>query len=420
MKYEQHIPEVLHNKEFAALLFAGLISRLGDSLYEIGIVWLVVEETGDPALISLVVIASLVPETLAGIPAGALVDRLNRKTVMLFSDILRGIVVLSIPLIGQRMFLIPLLFVVAIFVGILDSFFTPAKSAIVPRLIENDNLDSANGLLETANSISRMFYAIGGIAVGVVGSFSVFYLNSFSFFLSAVLVLRISNSSGEPDHSDTEDDLSLIASSRQIVSDSKEGISFIYKHPVLPSILILYILYGVTIGPFGIVLPIYADSVLNRGSIAYGILYAGIYLGIFISGIILSKFESYITSRRGKIAIAAITISGWMLIGLSLLPQRSPMPFLVSVIFLVLFGMFAVGIWAPTRALIQTSVADEKLGRVFSVVRVVASGSLPIGVAVAGPLLETIGPTTLLLAEGCLLVVSGILISRTALFHASE
>lgn len=399
------VPAVLRNRDFATLVIASLVSRLGDSLYEIALVWLVLQRTGDPALVSLAVVANLVPNALVGVPAGALVDRLNRKYVMVASDLVRGVAVLAIPLVARGRLFVVVVLGVAVLIGLFDALFTPARSSLVPRLVSDDQLDAANGLMESANSVSRMFYGVGGIAVGLSGSFGVFYLDSLTFLVSAGLVLTISTTAGVPERSDSGADPS--GQVRQLAGDVREGIAYLLGDATLVSVVVLFVAYGVTIGPFGVVLPVYTEEVLGLGSVAYGLLYASVYLGIFVGGLGLSRLDDLVEPRRGAVSAAALVLTGAALAGLGTVPTRVPGPALVSAVFLVLYGVFAVGIWAPTRALVQSVVPDGKLGRVFAVVSVVASGSLPLGVALAGPLLSVVDSPTLFLAEGVVLAVVG-------------
>jgi len=403
----RHIPEVLRNREFSTVLVAGLVSRLGDSLHEIALIWLVATQMEDPALVSLVVAASLVPEAVLSPFAGTYADVMNRKHIMIGANVARGVLVLLIPLSRGSGYLLPVVVGVALGTGSLNAFFSPAKSAIVPNIVGESQLDSANGLLETTNSVSRMFYAIAGLIVSVSGSFVAFYIDAATFLVSSLLLATISREAGQVGRETGQAVLDKLDISGRI-EEMREGFAYVFADRRILSVIALYLLYGLTIGPFGVILPVYTEQSLQRGSDIYGFLYGSVYFGIFAGGLLLSRYGDAVVNRRGRVSIAALAVSGLPLVALGTIPRGNASSTPLAVAALVLFGLVAVGIWAPTRALIQNIVPDEKLGRVFSIVGTVSSASLPIGAAVSGPVLTVVAPTTIFVGMGATLFVAGL------------
>lgn len=413
-------PDVLQNQDFRIILTAGLVSKLGDSIHEIALIWLITTQTGSPALVSITLIASLGPKALLSPIAGTAVDRWNRKRVMIAANLGRGALVLAIPLFGRHGALVPVVVSVALLTGILDAFFGPAKSATIPRVVPEDQLDGANGLVESTNSISRMFYAVAGLVIGVTGSFAAFYVDAFTFLVSAALLVTLSTQSGEPRRETSAQEADVRSKIRRTLSDLREGFVYVFSSTLVVSIVLLFLLYGMIIGPFGVVLPMYSKDFLGLGSVTYGLLYAGVYLGIFVGGLALNRYDKFFASHRGYVSIGGLTGTGFCLIGLGVNPARGVAGGFFAGLCLFLFGVVAVGIWAPARSMIQSTVPDEMMGRVFSIVGAVSSAALPLGIAAAGPLLSYVQPQTLFALMGGTMIIAGLGMSFSPLTNAGE
>ena len=149
----------LSQRSFALLWSGQTISRLGDSLYRIALAWWVLEKTGSAAIMGTVQIFSTVPMLVFLLIGGVAVDRFNRARLMLASDLLRGIVVAVVAgLAVSRQLEVWHIFLASTIFGIVDAFFQPAYTSIVPDLTPREALPSANSLT-----------SLSGQAAGIVG-----------------------------------------------------------------------------------------------------------------------------------------------------------------------------------------------------------------------------------------------------------
>lgn len=407
------LPDPLQERGFAALWLAEGVSRLGDGIHEIAILWLVYEVTGDPVLLSLVVVASVVPNVLVSMPAGVLVDRLNRAHVMVVAQVVRAGVVLAIPMVGNSPRLVAVVVGVAAVASTMEAFFRPARDAILPNLVSHDNLDAANSLLQMTDSASRMLYAAGGVVVAVFGSFAAFYVDAASFLASALLLVAIPSAAGS---TDSPGDRSLVDS---VGADVVDGLRYVWHRRVLASVVLMWTLTGIAIGPLGVVMPVFTQSTLDAGSTAFGVLYALIYVGIFVGSVLLNRFDAVVARNRGRFVVGGVVAAGGAFFAAALLPIYTPAPLAVAGAAFFVAGLFTVCIWVPARAITQ-EVPDDVRGRVAAVVSATGTATLPLGVAVVGPALTVVTAREILMIEGGMLVAAGLALAFTPLLGASR
>ena len=186
--------------DFRRVWLAQAISYFGDSLTIFGLLFLVQRLTGNAASVAGVLIAMSLPMLVVGLGAGVWVDRLNRKQVMIWSDILRALLV-PLFLIVRTADQIWMLYVVAFLVASISSFFAPARGALVPKIVGMDKLMAANSITESSRVLFGVLgTAAAGILVGMFDGFEiVFTVDALTFATSAVLVGRLSVSGAPED-----------------------------------------------------------------------------------------------------------------------------------------------------------------------------------------------------------------------------
>lgn len=418
---------VLRQRGFAALWFAQLVSRIGDSIHEVAIIWVVYEVTGDPTLIALVALASFVPNLVVSVPAGVLVDRFNRKHVLVVAEAVRGVAVLAIPFVGEGPLLVPVVVVVALLASTMEAFFGPAQQALIPRLVEAEDLDAANSLNNLTLSTSRLFYIVGGIIVGIGGSFVAFYVNSATFLVAATVLLAIPATSGRPEEQPVTRDEPPDATDETVVepaggigpgaddeadpsilSEAHEGIKFIRGSPVLVAIITIGVFVDFAFVPLVVVLPVFASVVLGGGGATYGYLLGAFFVGTLVGNLLVGGLRSAVDRHRGPVMVGATVVTGLGLALAGWLPGQVEWPFVAALGGLVLSGLCNPFVNVPITTYAQAVVPDEMRGKVFSVMRVGITGAAPIGIALAGPLVGQFGSVPVLMGMGSIIVVAGL------------
>jgi MFS family permease len=187
----QYWPLLRENRSFRRLWAAQIVSEIGDWFYSIAIYTLLLQLTGHATAVGLALMLQMLPQTFAGPAAGVINDRLPRKHVMVFADLVRMFVVLSMLLVRSAD-MIWLAYVALGVETVMAALFEPARSAVLPNLVSNERLLAANTLMATTWSFNLAIgAALGGAVALALGRDAVFVINGASFLLSAILILPI-------------------------------------------------------------------------------------------------------------------------------------------------------------------------------------------------------------------------------------
>ena len=176
------------NRNFRRLWLAQTVSEIGDWFYIIAIYSLLLELTGKAQSVALALVLQVLPSTLVGPAAGVLNDRIRRQHVMIAADVARMVIVLGMMLVrssGTVWLIYPLLFLETVMWG----FFEPARGAVIPNVVSEDQIVTANTVSSITWSVSfALGSGIGGLISAMVGRDAVFMLNALSFLCSALLI----------------------------------------------------------------------------------------------------------------------------------------------------------------------------------------------------------------------------------------
>lgn len=407
------LARTLSHRPFRRLWFGQLASRIGDSVHEIALIWVVYEVTGDPTLLSLTFAASFVPTVLLSLPAGAVVDRVNRKYVLVGSDILRAAVVLVIPFVGRGPLLVPTVLTVAFVTGVADAVDGPARSALVPRLVPEEDLDAANSLTGMTRSLSQVLFAAGGVVVAAFGSFAAFYVDAGTFVVSALFVATIPSEYGIPDREESEQSEENIAavarsSASRLGEDVQSVLGFVWERPILRSVLGLSVVLQFAVAPVNVALPVYAPRLPIPDSVALGVLYSAFFTGMTAGMVGIGWFEDVIDAVRGRVIVAGTVLFGVCLTaGVLVAPTSLQLVAAVVALFAVA-GLGFAAATVPGRTLAHLLVPDERRGRYFAVANTLGSAAFVVGLLLTGPLVDLIGAQLTLVGVGGVAVTTGL------------
>ncbi len=179
------------NRNFRRLWSAQIVSELGDWFYTLAIYNLLLQLTGRAGSVALALVLQVLPQTLIGPTAGVVNDRLRRKQVMIAADIGRMLIVLCMLLVRSKE-MVWLVYPLLVAETLLAAFFEPARNAIIPNIVEREDVVLANTLSSSTWSLNLMVGAtLGGVVAALLGRDAVFVLNALSFMVSAALIWRM-------------------------------------------------------------------------------------------------------------------------------------------------------------------------------------------------------------------------------------
>src|SRR3989442_8090605 len=182
---------VRQNRNFRRLWLAQIVSEIGDWFYTLAIYSLLLQLTGRASSVALALVLQVLPQTLIGPTSGVVNDRLRRKHVMIAADLGRTLIVLCMLLIRSKE-MVWLVYPLLMAETLLAAFFEPARSAVIPNIVEREDIVVANTLSSTTWSVNLMLGAtLGGVVAALLGRDAVFLLNALSFVVSAALIWRM-------------------------------------------------------------------------------------------------------------------------------------------------------------------------------------------------------------------------------------
>ena len=341
---------VLRRRDFALLWFGGLISMTGDWLLLAALPFYVYSSTGSTIATALIITAQLVPNFLLTTFAGVYVDRWDRKRVMVVTSFASGLAVAGL-LTTDAFGVLPVALAVVGTQAALSTLFGPAENALLPRLVEADELVTANALNSLNNSLARLIGApLGGLTLAVWGIEGVAIIDAATFMVGAALIAAI--------RAPGRAEISAEAAPAHFWQEWREGLGLIVRTRAILALFVVLLLMN-----FGGVMtdPLFAAfirDVVGAGPAIFGIVLTARAVGGMLGGVVASRL-----SRRYPtvdLLAAACIVAGAM----QLVQFNVPLlPVVLMTSFLL--GIPAVTSSAAVQTLLQERVPDAYRGRVF-------------------------------------------------------
>ena len=387
---------------------ASAVSNLADGVFFVVIPLLAVRLTDSPVLIAGLAIAARLPWLLFVLVAGALADRLDRRTTMRNVQIFRAAMLVLLAALALTDGLsLPILYVSALALGVAETLFDTAAQSIMPSIVEKDQLATANGRLYGVELVMNQFVGppLGGLVIGLSAPLALGG-SAVGYALAAVGLTLIAGSfrpkrSGPP---------------TRLTADIGEGLRYLWNHRLLRTLAIMVgvmnlagtamqavlVLYAVAPGPMGLSEP------------GFGLLMTTFAAGSLVGSLIAARMQARF--GRVRLLFACVVVSS---VAFSV-PAFTASAFVIGPAF-VISGVFVV-IWnVITVSLRQRIVPDHLLGRLNSAYRLFAWGTQPIGALLGGLVGEFFGLRAVFLVAGVLgltLVATRAIITEQAIAEA--
>jgi MFS family permease len=376
---------------FRRLLLARTLSRWGDIFSAVALVVLVFRLTGSGLKVGATAVFEIVPVLVFGLFAGAVVDRLPRVRVMVASDIGRGVLALSLVAFHDSLLVV---YAVAFAMAAMSTFFTPAAVSVVPALVEREeDLVGANAVMTSSAIVSQIVLApVAGAVVAFAGPGTAFAVNAASFFMSAVLLARLSVPAAAP----------VTARRRGYLNDVRDGLVLMRTDPLLRALAQVQALAALSAGATSALLVVFSEQHLHVGPERFGFLLMAIAVGQGAGPLVLQRFISDV--RRPALLFGPLVARG--LVNLVLVASST---FGMAFAALAVYGLATNTGGVTFNTLLQRSVADRSRGRTFAFFDVVWQAGRLSSVALGGGLADWLGVEVVWLVAGALLLGAGIL-----------
>lgn len=349
----QYIAVLRNNPNFARVWGAQVVSLLGDWFNTISLSVLVAEYSdGSGLAISLFLMSRFLPPLLFSPIAGVIVDRFDRKAILVYCNLLRTGVVLAL-LLATSPNMLWLIYVLTILQFTLSGLFEPGQSSITPSLVKRQDLVIANTLNSVTWSVMLALGAIiGGLVAAIFGTAVALVIDAATFALAAYLISTIQV--GQP----------VIATKveQQDTGSFWQGVGYLKRHPQTAATVLVK---GATsLGNADTIMTVFATQVFiigASGQISLGILYSAFGIGAVLGPIALNRVNDGSIYRMRQLILIGLcwAFFGWLLIGWAA----------TLMVVALAMGIRAMGSsvnWTYSTVVIQQSVPDQYLGRVFS------------------------------------------------------
>jgi len=373
------------------LFFGGQgISLIGTWMTRVATSWLVYRLTGSAFLLGLVSFASQIPILLLGPFAGVWVDRLDRRRVLVITQILSMLE--SFALAGlalAKIITVPEIIGLNLFQGAINAFDMPARQAFVVEMVENsEDLGNAIALNSSLVNAARLIGpSVAGILIALVGEGYCFLIDGFSYMAVIASLLA----------------MSVVAQARghrhgAVLAELREGWDYVLGFRPIISILMLLALISLVGMPYTTLMPIFASKILGGGAHTLGFLMAAVGVGALVGAMRLAARPSV----RGLGRVIPMTAAGF---GASLVAFSASHAQWLSLLLLVVTGFCFMQQMAASNTVLQTIVDEDKRGRVMSFYSMAFQGIAPFGSLIAGAVAGRIGAPHTLMIGGVLCVV---------------
>jgi MFS family permease len=393
---------VLRNRPFLLLWLAQLSTQVGGSMVIYGLTIIITASYASNSAVSALLLSFLVPAIVFSAIAGVFVDRVDKRHMLLVTNILRGFAFLAIVLVGNNLLFLYLLMV---FVSTVTTFFGPAEASMIPSLVPKTQLLAANGLFTLTMNVAFAlgFALLGPFVVAIASAELLILIVAILYFVAAVFCWTLPSglkAAAEPTPGQTVADAERAVST--MFSQFIEGMTYIRDHRTIGWSLSYLGITGALVGILGVLGPGFMRSTLGLGEKDFALIVLPMGLGIVFGILLLGSYGRYLPRRRtieaGMIGMGVLlALLAWAGPISHFLEARASSTGLqeasrvVSLLSLVMGIAFLVGaayaiVAISAQTQLQEELPEDVRGRVFGVLNMLVSISSLAPIIIVGPL----------------------------------
>jgi MFS family permease len=378
---------VLRIPDFRRLWLAQSISDFGDGMTLTALLLLITTLGASTTALAIMSIALAVPTVTFGLVAGAIADRFDRRRIMLVSDTLRAVLVAAFVL-AATIDRLPILYVLAFSQALVGTFFSPARGALVARVVPREGLLAANSL----GQVSRIVFGLGGTAItgvvaGVTGQvWPVFLVDALTFLASVAIVWGVDRSLGAPSGAARAASLGMVRSLR-------DGLAVVGRSRALQATILGAAVVMLGLGAINTLFFPFMIRELQINPV-----WAGPVEGAQTASMVLAAaIVAPLGRRLGASGVVVLGLAGAAVV-VALLSAVWDVWSLIAVVFAV--GWFITPLQAATATIIQSATGDEMRGRVIATFQTAMSTTTILSTALAGIFADQLGIRNVFLIGG--------------------
>ena len=399
---------------FFAIWTGQAFSLLGSMLVQFALVWWLTQTTGSATVLAMATLVAVLPGIVIGPFAGALVDRWNRRLIMIVADSLIALITLGlIYLYATGRMQVWHVYVAMSLRAALGGFHWPAMQSSTSLMVPKEHLARVAGLNQTMMGVMNIISPpLGALLLSVLPLGKVLAVDVVTAGLAVLPLLFVTI----PQPERTASAAATGAARASVWADLRAGLRYVAGWPGLLAILVMAMAINFVVNPAFSLMPILVTKYFGLGALQLGWLESVWGIGVVVGGLVLSVWGGFkrrvVTSLLGIIGMGI----GTLIVGLS--------P--VGAFTMALLGMLVAGFMnpivnGPFMAVMQTSVAPEMQGRVFSLIQSASLAMMPLSLLIAGPLADRLGVRVWYVVGGGLCIVIGaVAFAVPAIMHVED
>ena len=417
----QMTTRVLRNPRFLALFLSQLLTQVGGNMVLFALTLQVYNLTrpapgapGSSTAVSILLLTFLVPAVIFGAVAGVYVDRLDRRKILIWTNVFRGIAFLALLFVATDLALVYLLTIV---VSTLTTFFGPAEAAMIPVVVERRQLLAANSLhiLTLQASFFLGFALLGPLFVTLVGPVTMLWIVGALYLGAAALCLVLPSYSPRDAAPNPTQALGEAGSAvATTFSQLRDGLRYIAENRTIFWPLTYLAITASLIGVLGVLGPGFASQALGLRERDFVVVVLPLGVGLVLGILLLNVYGRYFPRRR--------TIEGGLFglgVTLSALSFAQPVTRAlhlgesIALLWIVIVVAFAAGlayalVAVPAQTQLQEELPEDIRGRVFGVLNMLVSVASFLPIIIVGPIADAIGTTPVVLGSAVFVIVAAV------------
>jgi DHA3 family macrolide efflux protein-like MFS transporter len=397
----------LKNRNFLLLWIGQIISQLGDRLGQMALIAFVyLRAPGSTIEIAKILSFTIIPVFLIGPVAGVYVDRWDRRRTMFICDLIRGLLVLTIPIFLFYTRSLAVIYAIIFIVFSISRFFVLAKLSIVPDLVEKKDLLIANSLVNVTGMLAAILgFGASGVLVEWLGARSGFYLDGASFLVSALLIFLISvRVSKKVSFTKVSKEIVEVIK-KSVLQEIKEGMFYFVRNKHIRFTAGIIFLLWSALGAVYVVIIVFVQKNLHSATKDLGLLIMFLGTGLFSGSLVYGRFGQKLSQY--KIIFFSLVLSGIMLAVFAVTINNYPF-FSVAAVLSYFLGLLVSPIMIASNTIIHKVSDNAMMGKIFSSMEIIMHLGFLLFMFISSVLAEKFSPLPILVVVGCLFSVLGV------------
>lgn len=385
-------------RRFFTIWTGQAFSLFGSALVQFALIWWLTQRSGSATVLAIATLVGMLPQIVIGPFAGALVDRWNRRVIMILADGLIAVATLVLVyLFATDQVQVWHVYVILGVRALGTAFHFPAMSASTALMVPEDQLTRINGLNQTLLGINGLIAPpVGALLIGILPTQSILLIDLATAILAILPLFFFSVP--QPIRAETDN-----TAKPSLLQDIREGFNYIRGWSGLVAVIFMALFLNFLLVPTGALLPILITKHFNKGALELGLINSAEGVGIIVGGILLSVWGGF--KKKMVTSMAGIFLLGLSVMLVGVAPANL---FALAIAGLFLTGLAIPITNGPIGALFQSLVRNDMQGRVMSLVNSAATAISPLGLLIAGPLSDALGIQVWFWAGGLICALIGV------------